>query len=109
MLLVPLVPSVAAAAVGWGRVRDLLASDPSPWLALAAIMIWVAVWLGGLVLVGVAAAARAAAWTLELPGSPAPDRHPPVAPGVPLAHPEAPDSPVTLPDAAPPSGATPLR
>ena len=89
--------------------RDLLASGPSPWLALAAIMTWVALWLGGLVLVGVAAAVRAAAWTLELPGLPAPDRHPAVAPGVPLTHPEAPDAPVTLPDAAPPPGATPLR
>jgi hypothetical protein len=109
VLLVPLVPSVAAAAVGWGRVRDLLASGPSPWLALAAIMTWVAVWLGGLVLVGVAAGARAAAWTLELPRSPDHDRHPPVAPDVPLAHPEAPDSPVTLPDAAPPSTRSPIR
>jgi len=72
-------------------------------------MTWVAVWLGGLVLVGVAAATRAAAWTLELPGSRALDRHPPVAPDVPLAHPEAPDSPATLPDAAPPSDATPHR
>ena len=109
VLLVPLIPSVAAAAVGWGRVRDLLASDPSPWLVLAAIMTWVAVWLGGLVLVGVAAAARAAAWTLELPRSRAGDRHPAVPPGVTLARAEAPDSPATLPDAAPPSGTTPLR
>jgi hypothetical protein len=67
VLLVPLVPALVAAGVGWGRIRDLLASDPEPWFAVAAIMAWVAVWLGGLVLVGVAAAIRAAAWTLELP------------------------------------------
>ena len=67
VLLVPLVPALLAAGVGWDRVRDLLASDPEPWFAVAAIMTWVAVWLGGLVLVGVGAAVRAAAWTLELP------------------------------------------
>jgi len=67
VLLVPLVPSVLAAGVGWDRVRDLLTSDPEPWLAVGAIALWVAVWLGGLVLVGVGAAIRAAAWTLELP------------------------------------------
>ena len=109
VLLVALVPSVVAAAVGWERIRDLLASGPEPWVALAAIMTWIAVWLGGLVLVGVAAATRAAAWTLELPRPHAGDRHLSVASSVPLEPPNAPDAPVTLPDAAPPSGSGPTR
>ena len=67
VLLVPVVPSVVAAAIGWDRIRDLLAGDSAPWFAVGAIAVWVAVWLGGLVLVGVGAAIRAAAWTLELP------------------------------------------
>jgi hypothetical protein len=67
VLLVPLVPAFVAASVGWDRVRELLASGTEPWLVVAAIVVWVAVWLGGLALTGVAAAVRAAAWTLELP------------------------------------------
>jgi hypothetical protein len=67
VVLVPVVPSVVAGAIGWDRVRDLLATGAEPWFAVAAIAIWVAIWLGGLVLVGVGAAIRAAAWTLELP------------------------------------------
>lgn len=108
VLAVPLVPSVAAAAIGWDRVRDLLASDTAPWLAAAAVMTWVAVWLAGLVLVGVAAAARAAAWTLELP-RPTPSRHPDGMPGVPLAPPDPAGAPATLPDAVPLPGPTSIR
>jgi hypothetical protein len=66
-LLVPLAPALLATGIGSDRVRDLLASDPEPWIAVAAIALWVGAWLGGLVLVGVGAAVRAAAWTLELP------------------------------------------
>jgi hypothetical protein len=108
-LLVPLVPSVVAASVGWARIRDLLASDPSPWLALAAIAILVGLWLGGLVLTGVAAATRAAAWTLELPRTAAAFRHPDDASRVPSSSPATPGTPVTLPDAAPPQGEFPSR
>ena len=45
-----------AAALGWGRVRDVVLAgrDPSPRLAIA-LVIWVGVWLGALVLGGVAA------------------------------------------------------
>jgi hypothetical protein len=68
ILVLPLVPALLAAGIGWERIRDLLATDAEPWFAVIAIAIWVAVWLGGLVLAGVAAAIRAAAWTLELPG-----------------------------------------
>jgi hypothetical protein len=67
VLALPLIPAFLAAGIGWDRVRDLLASDPEPWFAVAGIALWVAAWLGGLVLVGVGAAVRASAWTLELP------------------------------------------
>ncbi len=68
VLLVLLVgPAMAAASIGWGRLRDILAGDREPAIILGALAIWVAIWLGGLVLAGVGAAVRAAAWTLEAP------------------------------------------
>jgi hypothetical protein len=60
-------PALVAAAIGWSRVREILASGPGPAVAAGAVAVWVAVWLGALVLAGVAAAVRAAAWTLEVP------------------------------------------
>ncbi len=58
-------PSLIAAAVGWQRVRDLLMSGQQPVLAMAAVLVWVAIWLGGLVLAAVGAAFRSAAMTME--------------------------------------------
>jgi len=75
-------PAMGAAAIGWGRVRDILAGDREPVIILGALAIWVSIWLGGLVLAGVGAAVRAATWTLEVPmrapdgtaaGGPSPD------------------------------------
>jgi len=63
-------PALAAAAIGWGRVREILGEGRDPAVVLVALSIWVAIWLGGLVLAGVGAAVRAATWTLELPMSP---------------------------------------
>jgi hypothetical protein len=60
-------PALAAAAVGWLRVRDILVGGRDPVVVTGAVAIWVAIWLGGLVLAGVGAAFRAAAWTLEVP------------------------------------------
>jgi hypothetical protein len=55
---------------------------------VAATLVWVAIWLGGLVLAGVGTAVRAAAWTLEVPvtisgdpGSPAAAPGPGASPG----------------------------
>ena len=58
-------PSLAAAAVGWQRVRDVLGSGQGPVLVLVAVLLWVAIWLGGLVLAAVGAAFRSAAMTME--------------------------------------------
>ena len=60
-------PALAAAAVGWLRVRDILVGGRDPVVVIGAVAIWVAIWLGGLVLAGVGAAFRAATWTLEVP------------------------------------------
>ena len=67
LLLLLVGPAMAAAAIGWGRVRDILEADREPIVILGATLVWVAIWLGGLVLAGVGAAVRAAAWTLEAP------------------------------------------
>ena len=60
-------PGLIAAALGWGRVRDVIDAGDDPIAVLVAVVIWVSVWLGALVLAGVAAAFRTATWTLELP------------------------------------------
>ena len=60
-------PGLIAAALGWGRVRDVMDVGDDPLAVLVAVVIWVSVWLGALVLAGVAAAFRTATWTLELP------------------------------------------
>jgi hypothetical protein len=60
-------PALVAAAVGWTQVRDLLLDARDPLSVGLAVFAWVAVWLAALLLAGVAAAFRAAAWTLELP------------------------------------------
>jgi hypothetical protein len=69
VLVALLGPSMAAAAVGWGRVREMLEAGRDPVTVVAATLVWVAIWLGGLVLAGVGASVRAAAWTLEMPVS----------------------------------------
>ncbi len=66
------VPSMAAAAAGWARVRDVMTHPDDAVGVLTTVAIWVAVWLGGLVLAGVGAAIRAGAWTLESTPVPAP-------------------------------------
>ena len=58
-------PSLMAAAIGWQRVRDLVGAGQPPVLVLAAVLVWVAIWLGGLVLTAVGAAFRSAAMTME--------------------------------------------
>jgi len=65
-------PGLIAASLGWARVRAVVLDGRDPITVAAAILIWVAVWLGALVLAGVGAAFRNAAWTLELPRRPDP-------------------------------------
>jgi hypothetical protein len=58
-------PALAAAVLGWGQVREVLAVGRDPVALVIAVAMWVAIWLGALVLAGVGAAFRTAAWTLE--------------------------------------------
>jgi hypothetical protein len=58
-------PALTAAVLGWGQVRELLAIDRDPLAMVVAVAMWVAIWLGALVLAGVGAAFRTAAWTME--------------------------------------------
>lgn len=72
VLVALLGPSIVAAAIGWGRVREILEAGRDPFTIAGATLIWVAIWLGGLVLAGVGASVRSAAWTLEIPVREAP-------------------------------------
>ncbi len=66
VLVLLLGPVLLASAATWGHVSNaMLVGQDLPGILLA-LTTWVAVWLGGLVLVGVAAAIRAAGWTLLL-------------------------------------------
>jgi hypothetical protein len=65
VLAVLLGPALLAASAGWSRVREVLLEGRDPATVFVTVVGWVAIWLGGLVLAGVGAAVRAAAWTLE--------------------------------------------
>ncbi len=72
-------PALVTSSAGWANLRDALLKAREPWGPVIALVIWVALWLGGLVLVGAAAGIRAATWTIEAAGSPSrpsrPGRH----------------------------------
>lgn len=64
-LLVTLVPSVVAAGVGWSWARVVLLGGSLPPEAVAATVLFVVLWLGGLALAAGVAAWRSYAWTAE--------------------------------------------
>ena len=57
---------------GWARLRALLIEGDDPLAIAFGVLLFVAVWVAGLVLVGAAAAFRGAAWTFELVRRPGP-------------------------------------
>lgn len=63
-LLVVLVPAIGAASVAWAGLRTVLA-DRDPLAAILALIVFVALWAGGLALAGMVAAWRHAAWTVD--------------------------------------------
>lgn len=65
VLVAVLVPSTAASVVGWDTVRATIANDSGPVVVVASVAIFVGLWVGGLVLIGMACAWRSAVWTLE--------------------------------------------
>ena len=70
-LLLAVVPSVAAASAAWHAVQVGL-STGDPLVTVTAVVAFVALWIGGLVLAGVACAWRHAAWTVDARRSTAP-------------------------------------
>jgi len=60
-----LVPSAAASVASWDTIRAAIANDAGPAAVVTWIAIFVGLWVGGLVLVGMACAWRSAVWTLE--------------------------------------------
>lgn len=59
-----LLPSTLAATAAWGLVRAALRSPGDPFSATLAVLLFVTLWLIGLLLVGVAVAWRSAVWSV---------------------------------------------
>jgi hypothetical protein len=64
-VLLAIGPALAAAAVAWIRVREALELAHSSPVGIAVVALWVAIWLGAVVLAGVGSALRSALFTLE--------------------------------------------
>jgi hypothetical protein len=62
-LLLVLVPSVVAAAAAWSAADVVLAGPSDPLRVFASVILFVGIWLVGLLLASVACAWRAAVWT----------------------------------------------
>ena len=59
------VPSILAANVVWGWVRNVILARSRPLDIAAALVLFVAVWLGGIVVTAAATTWRSVAWTAE--------------------------------------------
>jgi len=68
-LIFVVVPSLAAASVTWEAVRGAMQTGGSAIADIGLVMLFIALWLGGLALVAVVCAWRAAAWTVGLAGT----------------------------------------
>jgi hypothetical protein len=64
VLVLLVAPPLAAASLGWARVRLAMVGGGEPIVVFGLVTAWVGTWLGGIVLAGVGAAFRGAAWTL---------------------------------------------
>lgn len=64
ILLLVLIPAAGAASVAWAGLRAALA-DRDTVAAILAVFVFVGLWAGGLVLAGMVAAWRHAAWTVD--------------------------------------------
>lgn len=76
VLLVVLVPSAVASATTWDAIRAELAGQAAPLTVAALVVLFVTLWGGGLVLIGMVSAWRSAAWTIEAAGTFGGVRHP---------------------------------
>lgn len=68
-LVAVLVPSLAAAAACWEALRGAMQTGGSTVVDIGLVLLFIALWLGGLALAAVACAWRAAAWTVGLAGT----------------------------------------
>jgi hypothetical protein len=68
-LVAVLVPAVAAATASWDAVGAALAGGAGPVAGIGLLLLFVALWLGGVTLVAAMAAWRAAAWTVVTAGT----------------------------------------
>ncbi len=68
-LVLVLVPSAAAAVTAWDALRASLSTGGSVLASLGLVALFVALWLGGLLLAAVISAWRAAAWTVDAAGT----------------------------------------
>lgn len=64
VLLLVLAPSAFATAAAWGVVRVAMRSSGDPFSASLSVVLFVALWIVGLFLIGVASAWRAAVWSV---------------------------------------------
>lgn len=65
VLAVTTGPALIAASIAWLRVREVLITGGATPLGAIVVAVWVAIWLGALVLAGVGAAIRSALFTME--------------------------------------------
>ncbi len=68
-LLAVLIPSAAAASTTWDGLRAALTTGSGAILTIALLVLFAALWIGGLILFGAVSAWRAAAWTVEVAGT----------------------------------------
>ena len=71
-LVVVLLPAAAAASVTWAAARAALTSAAGPFGATLSVVLFVALWMVGLLLAGVTSAWRAAVWSVVEPYGPQP-------------------------------------
>jgi hypothetical protein len=72
LVVLLVAPALLAAATGWARLRGLLVDGRDLLPIVGGIALFIAVWIGGLVLAGAGATFRGAAWTFELTRRPGP-------------------------------------
>jgi hypothetical protein len=63
-LILVIVPTAFATGAAWGALRTALTDAAAPVLALGLVLLFVVLWLGGLVLIGLVSAWRGAVWTV---------------------------------------------
>jgi hypothetical protein len=68
-LVAVLVPAAAAASATWTAIRTALATDAGVLPTLVLLLAFVGLWVGGLGLIGLVAAWRAAVWTVDAVGT----------------------------------------